>query len=159
MYCIQCGTLNSETVRYCTRCGSNLADVLGEGETQPVLSNRAAGLVLVFAPAVALLVMLAVFIIGGLILSDNAGKADFEKIAVFVTMLGLGTLSAICFVLWHLMQFLNRNRAGVSRQKQRYLAPAEPRESLTPAREPVSVVEHTTSRLPEHLRGATRNTH
>ncbi|MGB5038387.1 MAG: zinc ribbon domain-containing protein, partial [Blastocatellia bacterium] len=35
MYCIDCGTQNLETTRYCSRCGSNL-EVLRSALTQPL---------------------------------------------------------------------------------------------------------------------------
>lgn len=157
MHCVNCGTQNLETTRYCKSCGANL-EVLRQALTQ----NLSSGPVSLIGPRHVwlILVMSAILGISGLgivfgsvvalarVIGPTLGGA-LLPLLFLVTGIGVG---GICIIVTSLLRMLKTS----ARQPQQFqsapvaqavLEPRPQSHALPGHREPVSVVEHTTARL------------
>ena len=147
MYCPTCGNEISVELKYCNRCGANLATI-PESYPAPVIKPVRLGL-----PAVVLGLTITIGI--GIIFSsaaDLAGRNLHPAAIAWMTIFGLATLfGCTALMLRFLLKLLSMNREIKQPQNQIRLPqmPAQipgPRQQQFPPRlEPVpSVTEHTT---------------
>ena len=163
MHCIDCGTQNLDTTRYCQRCGANL-EVLRQALTSNLQSGplsligpKHVGLILTMASLVALggttVVFLALTILAN-ILGSSLGGGIFP----LLFLLGVVGIGGVVIVVSSLLKMLRQGQAA----KQQAAMPVVQQMVLdTPARSAVlpppayrqgipSVVEHTTANLPNY---------
>jgi hypothetical protein len=160
MHCIQCGTQNNETTRYCNRCGANL-EALRQAIASPIapeppaaIGPRHTSLILILSAIVAIAGFGMVF---GMLATmatapTRVPEGDIIGLMIFMTLAGI---AGTCFVVWLLMRLLTRPTAGPAAAEPAKPAALRGAQSpaLPPARvEPItpSVVEHTTARLAEY---------
>ncbi|MEP6568895.1 MAG: zinc ribbon domain-containing protein [Acidobacteriota bacterium] len=147
MYCPSCGTEISVELKYCNRCGANLATV---PESKPVPVGKP---VKVTLPAIILGLTITIGI--GVTVSSAAEMAQMHlppAAIVFIVVFGLATLfgcTALMLRFW--LKVLSMNRETYQQQPQirpPVQAPAqlsEARQQFQPRLEPApSVTEHTT---------------
>lgn len=156
MFCIDCGTQNLESTRYCSRCGSNL-EVLRTALTQPLMQEstslvgpRHVGAILTVTALIGIVGFCAVF--GSIIaLSDILSPRIGGGIVPVILFAGGFGVFGLVMIIRMLLGLLNgaKGPGSVPAVAQR-LAPPQQNAALPPAafRQPVpSVVEHTTARL------------
>jgi hypothetical protein len=162
MYCIKCGSQNTETTRYCNRCGTNLEElreVATHGLPPPTTSTPVLGpshvwFILLATVALAIVGLGTVF--GCLIALANSPLAGTSSLAPTLLLLGLGGVSATAFMVSRMVRLMTSASQRAALQQGSPPAPriaAQPDVALPepPHLEPVaSVVEHTTSRLPDY---------
>jgi zinc ribbon protein len=157
MHCVNCGTQNLETTRYCKSCGANL-EVLRQALTQ----NLSSGPLSLVGPkhVGAILFLSTVIGLGGLgivfgclvALANSIGASLGKDLLPLLLMLGMAGVAGICIIVVSLLRTL-RGAASARRAAppipvaQAVLEPAVQNPALPSYREPVSVVEHTTARL------------
>ena len=157
MHCVNCGTQNLETTRYCKSCGANL-EVLRQALTQNVTGGPHS---LVGPSHVgAILVMTAFMGLGGLAivfgclvaLAKTIGPTLGNGLLPLLLMLGAVGVGGVVLIVTTLLRMLNVPAPKPGTGASGPIAPAafEPvaERGLPEFREPVSsVVENTTSRL------------
>jgi hypothetical protein len=167
--CLQCGTPNSDTVSYCTKCGANLqvikSALLGPPPAPPpAVSSRFYTTVLVLSALVAIFGIPT--IIGGIIaiiaVSREAGLTphDVLPLLAFLALLGFGGVVAI---IWLLLRSVSSRQVSseparpqatpAQPQRPQLQAPARYVSSPLPPQMDVvpSVTEHTTAHLPDYI--------
>jgi hypothetical protein len=163
MHCVNCGTENLATTRYCKSCGANL-EVLRQALTQ----NVSAGTTSLVGPkhVGAILGLAALVGLGGLgivfgclvALSISIGSAFGEDILPLLLILAAIGVAGVCVIVVSLLRML---RGGAPAKPARQEPPVPvahavlegaPQSRVLPSfREPASsVVEHTTARLGEY---------
>ena len=157
MHCVDCGTQNLDSTRYCKSCGANL-EVVRQALTQ----NLSSGPVSLIGPKhVGLILLLSTFggifglgiVFGFLVsLSKSIGASLGNGLLPLLMILGLFGVTGVCIIVLSLLRML---RVPVPKQTGPLApvvaaaldAPPQGRE-LPSYREGVpSVVEHTTARL------------
>jgi hypothetical protein len=162
MYCIDCGTQNLDTTRYCKSCGADLA-AIRTALVQPVttangtlVSQRHVVLVLILSGFVGVaglgIVFFALAVLAN-ILSTELGGGVFP----LVLLLGAMGIFGVCFIVSNLLKMLRTTGIVPIQQPAtgplpQVRQPETPRQlNSTHFRQGVpSVVEHTTSRLGEY---------
>ena len=158
MHCVNCGTQNLDTTRYCKSCGANL-EVLRQALTQ----NLSSGPVSLIGPkhVGAILALSAIVGVGGLgivfgaiiALSVSIGPSLGKELFPLLFLLGAVGVAGVCIIVTSLLRML---RGGAPAKQvgpavpvaQAVLEPHAQSQALPGYREPVSsVVEHTTARL------------
>jgi len=158
MYCIDCGTQNLDTTRYCSRCGSNL-EVLRHALTQPLtapetaslISQRHVWLILTLSGLVSVVGISVVFgVLFGLAdtLVDRIGGG---VIPLLFVVGGIG-IAGVVLIVRSLLKLLNTSGPARTPTGPLVAQLAAPRQNVAlpapPYPQPVgSVVEHTTARL------------
>ncbi|HQR40534.1 MAG TPA: zinc ribbon domain-containing protein [Blastocatellia bacterium] len=163
MHCIDCGTQNLETTRYCSRCGANL-EVLRQALTSNLSSGpltmigpKHVGLILVMSGLVGLGGVTVVFL-GLTILANILGTSLGGGILPLLLFLGIVGIGGVVLVVMSLLKML---RAGQSAKNatppviQQMMLDAPGRSAVLPPansyRQGIpSVVEHTTANLPNY---------
>lgn len=163
MYCIDCGTQNLDTTRYCKSCGADL-ETVRYALTQPLASG---GTSLIGPRHVwFILVMSGLTGLGGLgivfgvlmVLAGIVGPTLGGGIFPLLFLLGAIGTAGVCFIVFMMLRMLRTSSNGAPRPAPsgplppRMQAPEPPRQlNSTRFREGMpSVVEHTTSRLGEY---------
>jgi hypothetical protein len=158
MHCVNCGTQNLETTRYCKSCGANL-EVLRQALTQNLSSGplsligpKHVGAILALSTLIGLGGLGIVF--GSLVaLSIAIGPTLGGALLPLLFLLGAIGVGGVCIIVTALLRSL---RTGAPAKPagppvpvvQAVLEPAPQSQALPSFREPVgSVVEHTTARL------------
>ncbi|MBK6425379.1 MAG: zinc ribbon domain-containing protein [Blastocatellia bacterium] len=156
MYCIDCGTQNLETTRYCSRCGSNL-EVLRSALTQPLtqestslIGPRHVGAILAVTAIIGVVGFAAIF--GAIIaLSDILGPRIGGGIVPVILFAGGIGVFGLVMIIRMLLGLLNGAKGAASAHAAPARLAAPPQHAALPPpafRQPVgSVVEHTTARL------------
>src|ERR1041385_8385271 len=113
MFCLNCGTENAQTIRFCSRCGTNLDDVrqalLAPRPSQPLaplgsdhikLILRAVAAISILTPAVIFAAIITIFGIA------NAGSSRYSPgdIVPLVLFLALGGLAAVTIIVVRLLR-------------------------------------------------------
>lgn len=158
MHCVDCGTQNLDSTRYCKSCGANL-EVVRQALTQ---NHSSAPVSLVGPKHVGLILILATFagifgmgIVFGFIvtLAKTIGAALGNGLLPLLMILGLFGVTGVCLIVLSLLRML---RVPAAPKHTGPLSPvvnaaldAPPQGHALPSyREGVpSVVEHTTARL------------
>lgn len=167
MHCVNCGTQNLDTTRYCKSCGANL-EVLRQALTQNLSSGATSmigpkhvGLILVLSGLTAIGGFGALF--GCLVaLAAVIGPSLGDKVLPLLFLLGAMGIAGVTYVVASMLRMLKT--AGAEKTKKPPVSVAhavlEPGTGhvLPPFREPVSVVEHTTARLGDYAAPPPRNT-
>ena len=166
MLCIQCGTQNANHVSYCTTCGANLDAVrtaLAQIETaaskplvKSAINERHTSLILVCSTFVGMVGFTGlIFAIVTLAVSTSRiPDGDIAPVLMSIALFGVVGLFLIIRSMLRLIPTVPVTMPQPSPpQQRRVTAPQEP-EALPAASRPAepytSVVEHTTSRLPEY---------
>src|SRR5689334_8498693 len=166
MHCIQCGTQNSDSMRFCTRCGYNLDNLTqmlmrqGSDEGSDQDSSWSSGhisLLLCMAGVVTVVGLLAVFITIGA-LATNATKIPDHDLPGLLVALAFGGLGGIALIDFLIFRTISSARASRKKNKEkkattpaRVQMPQKKAELPSPSIESfTSVVEHTTHRLPDY---------
>jgi len=159
MHCVNCGTQNLETTRYCKSCGANL-EVLRQALTQ----KASTGALSLIGPrhVGAILALSALLGLGGLgivfgclvALSISIGPSLGNGLLPLLLFLGAVGVTGVCFIVGSLLRMLKTpspsNASGPPIVQALIEGNASSR-ALPDYHEPVSsVVEHTTSRLPSY---------
>ena len=163
MHCVNCGTQNLETTRYCKSCGANL-EVLRQALTQSLTS---APLTMIGPKHVGLILMLSALTgIGGLAivfaglvaLSIALGPSLGGARLPLLLLLGGSGVFGVCFMVSTLMRMLKVAPAPPQPVRPVPVVPGvleapSANHALPSFRDPVgSVVEHTTARLGQYAR-------
>lgn len=159
MHCVNCGTQNLETTRYCKSCGANL-EVLRQALSQNVSSGP---LTLIGPRHVgAILALSAVLGLGGLgivfgclvALSISIGPTLGNGLFPLLLMLGAVGVTGVCFIVGSLLRMLKAQPSSTASGPTIVQSVIEGRPSsrvLPEFHEPMSsIVESTTSRLPNY---------
>jgi hypothetical protein len=161
MHCVNCGTQNLETTRYCKSCGANL-EVLRQALTQNVTSGaltmigpKHVGLILTLSALLGIGGLGIVF--GGLVaLSIALGPSLGGARMPLLLLLGGAGVFGVCFMVSSMMRMLKSAPAQPMPQipvMQAALEPPPANHALPSFRDPVgSVVEHTTARLGQYAK-------
>ncbi len=156
MYCIDCGTQNLDTTRYCSRCGANL-EILRTALTQPLtqestslIGPRHVGGILTVTAIIGVVGFAAIF--GAIIaLSDILSPRIGGGIVPVILFAGGFGVFGLVMIIRMLLGLLNGAKSGVPGAIVAPRLPAPPQQAALPPpafRQPVpSVVEHTTARL------------
>ena len=160
MHCVNCGTQNLETTRYCKSCGANL-EVLRQALTQnltgaavSMIGPKHVGLILTLSSLIGI-GGLAIVFAGLVALSIAVGPSLGGGRIPLLLLLGVAGVAGVCFIVSSLMRMLKTAPAPAPR----YPIPAVPpllespaiSQPLPPFRDPIgSVVEHTTARLGQY---------
>lgn len=175
MICIQCGAQNDETISYCRQCGTNLQAVrsalLGAPPPPPqqMMPSKQAPFVLVMTALFGFLAFGALF--GAIIAIIAIGSEPNIRIApdAFVFLAAFVAITGTIGIVMLIRTLLKAAATMIPTQVPAPVEwrapdagnralPAPPRGSaLPPHREPMSVVEHTTSHLPNYA-SPVRNT-
>ena len=160
MHCVNCGTQNLETTRYCKSCGANL-EVLRQALTQ----NLSTGPLTMIGPKhVGLILMLAGFggvgglavVFSGLVaLSIAIGPSMGNARLPLLLLLGVSGVFGVCYIVSSMMKMLKSAPGSSTPRPPVPMATLEPPvagQALPPFRQPVSVVEHTTARLGQYAK-------
>ena len=156
MYCIDCGTQNLDSTRYCSRCGLNL-EGLCAALTQPLtqestslIGQRHVGAILAVTALIGIVGFCAVF--GSIIaLSDILSPRIGGGIVPVILFAGGFGVFGLVMIIRMLLGLLNGAKAAVPTGPLAARLAAPPQQVALPPsafRQPVpSVVEHTTARL------------
>jgi hypothetical protein len=161
MHCVNCGTQNLETTRYCKSCGANL-EVLRQALTQTLPSGpltmigpKHVGLILMLSTLIGIAGFGIVF--GCLVaLSISIGPTLGGGLFPLLLLLGASGVFGVCFVVSSMMKMLKHAPGSARSMPQTPVVPAAldappASQVLPPYRQPVgSVVEHTTARLGQY---------
>jgi hypothetical protein len=158
MHCVNCGTQNLETTRYCKSCGANL-ELLRQALTQNLSSGplsligpKHVGAILALSTIIGLGGLGIVFgcIVG---LAKTIGASLGNDLLPLLLMLGMVGVAGICIIVVSLLRTLRVPQPKSQATPpipvvQAVLEPPTQSHLLSSYREPVSsVVENTTSRL------------
>lgn len=161
MHCIDCGTQNLDTTRYCSRCGANL-EVLRTALTQPLgqdtsslIGPRHVGGVLSVVAIIGVVGFVTIF--GAVLaLSDIlAPQIGGAIVPVIFFAAGFGVFGLVMIIRMLLGLLSGRKGSPLAPSAMTSAAVSSPaQQAALPApsyRHPVgSVVEHTTSRLGDY---------
>lgn len=167
MYCITCGTNNTETTRFCTRCGANLETLrqsmsgpLSQPPQQFQLTPGQLLGVLIISGIVALGALGLVFGVFGPLIMRNPNAAD-SPIPVILAMGAFATLGFYFRMVYKLVAGGHIRQSHQDQQPPQQTEPRRagyqtgPQQALPPGVQavpiaPPSVVEHTTAHLPKY---------
>jgi hypothetical protein len=162
MICIQCGAQNDDAISYCRQCGTNLQSVrsalLGvpPAPATPAVSPKLAPLVLISSVVFGILGFGALFgaIISILVIgSESQGRIQPDAFVALAVLLSITGTVGIVMIVRMLLRLVSVVSAAPSAPAPPRALPEPPREAaLPPARQPASVVEHTTAHLPNYVR-------
>lgn len=168
MLCIQCGIQNANNVSYCTTCGANLDAVrtaLAQIETaaskplvQSAINERHTSLILVCATFVGIVGFMGL-IAAILTLARSTSRIPDSDIAPLLMAIAFFGLAGLFLIIRSMLRLIPTVPVTMPKpappQQRRVMAPQEPEvlpAASRPAEPYTSVVEHTTSRLPEYAR-------
>ncbi|HZS48294.1 MAG TPA: zinc ribbon domain-containing protein [Blastocatellia bacterium] len=163
MLCIQCGTQNGDTTRFCTRCGLNLENLLELINREPlddgppsIIGPKHAGLILVSVAFITIIGLLTVFITIGVLATQPSRISDHD-LAPMLVFLGIGGLAGICLIVKMLLSMVSSaksagNRIKDKKKTQNRVLPITKNAALPPQSVESfgSVIEHTTRNLPDY---------
>jgi hypothetical protein len=162
MHCIQCGTQNSDSTRFCTRCGYNLENLtqmlMGQSgddgsDHDSSWSSGHISLLLCMAGVITVVGLLAVFITIGALATNITKIPDHDLPGLLVALAfgGLGGISLIDFLIFRTISSAKASLRKNKKTPNRIQIPLKKAELPSPSIESfTSVVEHTTHRLPEY---------
>jgi hypothetical protein len=158
MHCVDCGTQNLDTTRYCKSCGANL-EMLRlaltqnlTGATASMIGPKHVGLILTLSTLVGV-GGLAIVFAGLVALSIAVGPSLGGGRIPLLLLLGIAGVAGVCFIVASLMHMLRTTPAPAASHPIPVPTPmleSPPSQKLPPFRQPVSVVEHTTARLGQY---------
>lgn len=163
MLCIQCGTQNPDSTRFCTRCGANLGNLLqlmnaedeeNDSAFQGLIGPRHVSLILIISALVSIVGLVGIFILIGVLASEPT-RINEHDLAPMLFFTGIGGLASICIIVKLLLGMIPKGKPASKKLSEKKKSKAQPAvkigvlppqsvESFT------SVVEHTTARLPEY---------
>jgi len=167
MICFKCGAQNTDTMSYCTRCGTNLQAVRSALLSQPPpmvpqISGppRYVPLVLILTTLFGFLgfstlfgLIVAIIAIG----SEPGSRLDPPAVVALSLILGVSGMVGLVMIIRSMLKMISSGALSGSVQQaqaqpvQQAQMSAPPQgAALPPPREPLSVVEHTTAHLPQY---------
>ena len=165
MHCIQCGTQNSDSTRFCTRCGYNLENLsqmltrqgVDDSENDSGWSPGHISLLLCIAGVISVVGLVAVFVTIGALATNITKIPDHELPGVLIALAfgGLGGIALIDFLIFRTISAAKASRKKTREKKNIATGRIQPplkKPELSPqsVESFTSVVEHTTHRLPDY---------
>src|SRR4051794_24581019 len=128
MHCIQCGTQNSDSTRFCTRCGYNLENLtqmltgrIGDDryDNDSSWSSGHISLLLCMAGVITVVGLLAVFITMGALATNVTKIPDHDMPGVLIALAfgGLGGIALIDFLIFRTISSAKTSRKKTKEQK------------------------------------------